>query len=470
LYHPKKQQELGPGNVKRMRKANGVLFSAFLLQAAVFILPADAQENQPYPPQYGKPFKYVPDRRDVTMYQVNMRSFSKNGDLKGVTARLDSIKALGVNVIYLMPIYPVGILNSVNSPYATKDYDAVGSEFGTLEDLRGLVDGAHQRKMAVLIDIVANHTSWDHPWIANKSWYEQDTTGKIKYPRNWRDVAQLNFKNMDMRLALIRSMKSWIYNANVDGFRCDYADGPPIDFWKQAIDTLRAISTHKLLMLAEGSRPEHYSAGFDYNFGFSFFGNLKNIYNRNKSVRSIDTLNTRDYRGAVEEGQAMIRYLTNHDVNSSDGTPLDLFGGKKGSMAAFVVVACMKGIPMIYNGQEIGTPFRLTFPFTATRIDWTLHNADVTAEYKKIIAFRNSSEAVRRGVLTSYSSDDVCVFTKVQGSKKVLVLSNLRNKKVTYTFPVDLQNSTWKDAFDGTKTRLTGSIELDPFTYLVLKN
>src|SRR5205085_3549333 len=128
---------------------------------------AQLPANPSYPPQYGKPFKNVPDRRDVTMYQVNMRSFSKNGDLKGVTARLDSISALGINVIYLMPIYPVGTLKSVNSPYATRNYDSVGTEFGTLDDLRTLVDGAHKRKIAVLIDIVANHTSWDHPWITS---------------------------------------------------------------------------------------------------------------------------------------------------------------------------------------------------------------------------------------------------------------------------------------------------------------
>src|SRR5690606_39067160 len=144
------------------------------------------------------------------------RSFSANGDLKGVTARLDSIKALGINVVYLMPIYPVGVLKGSNSPYATKNYDEVGSEFGTLEDLRALVNGAHDRRIAVMLDFVANHTSWDHPWIQNKDWYEQDSLGNIRYPREWRDVAQLNFKNKDMRFALIRSMKSWVLKANVD--------------------------------------------------------------------------------------------------------------------------------------------------------------------------------------------------------------------------------------------------------------
>lgn len=454
-----------------MKKSIGFLFSTVLfLCAGSAICFAQSAANQPYPPQYGIPFKDVPDRRDVTMYQVNMRSFSKNGDLRGVTARLDSIKALGVNVIYLMPIYPVGVLKATNSPYATRDYDSVGSEFGTLDDLRALVDGAHNRKIAVLIDIVANHTSWDNPWIADKSRYEQDSAGNIKYPRNWRDVAQLNFKNNDLRLALIRSMKSWVYKANIDGFRCDYSDGPPADFWKQALDTLKTISTHKLLMLAEGTRPENFAIGFDYNFGFRFFENLERIYKNSKSVRSIDTLNVKEYIGATEEGQAMVRYLTNHDVNSSDGTPLELFGGKKGSMAAFVVVAYMKGIPMVYNGQEVGMPYRLTFPFTSTRIDWTLNNPDVTAEYKKIIAFRNNSEPVRRGVLTSYSSDDVCVFTKIQGSKKVLVLSNLRDKRITYTFPSVLVNSSWKDAFSGSKTSLKSTITLEPYSYFVYKN
>ena len=420
--------------------------------------------------QYAKPFKNVPDRRDVTMYQVNMRVFSPEGNFKGVIQRLDSIKALGVNVIYLMPHYPVGKIKSVNSPYCVRDYKAVNPEFGTLDDLRALVEGAHRRNMAVLIDWVANHSSFDNEWTKNKSWYLQDSAGNIIHPpgTNWTDVAQLNFKNADMRLAMIDAMKYWVYTANIDGFRCDYTDGPPLDFWKQAIDTLRNISTHKLLMMAEGRRSEHYKVGFDYNFGFRFFGGLRSIYGRNRSVKSIDTLNVSDYIDA-SNGQSIIRYTSNHDVNGSDGTPLELFGGRKGSMAAFVVIAYMKSIPMIYGGQEVGTPQRLVFPFTSSKIDWSL-NPDLTAEYKRIIAFRNKSEAVRRGKLASYSSDDVCAFTKTLGSKKVLVLSNLRNKPIDYSIPSDLSNSSWKNVFNGTKTVLTHTITLEPYSYLVFQN
>ncbi len=456
-----------------MMKRNRFFLLLMIASLGLGPVPAIAQTQaiayqKQHPPQYGKPFNRVPDPRDVTIYQVNMRAFSKEGDFKGVTARLDAIKALGTNLIYLMPIYPVGVLKSTNSPYCVKDYLAINQEFGTLNDLRSLVNGAHQRNMAVMLDWVGNHTSFDHPWTKNKAWYKQDSTGKIISPNGWNDVAQLNFSNPEMRSTMINDMEYWVYAANIDGFRCDYSDGPPTDFWKQAIDSLKRIPAHHLLMLAEGQKPANYAAGFDYNFGFNFFENLKAIYKNNKPVKSIDSLNEVNYIGTTD-WQQTVRYITNHDVNSSDGTPLDLFGGKKGSMAAFVVVAYMKGIPMIYNGQEVGTPYRLVFPFTSSKIDWTI-NPDVTAEYKKIIAFRNASTAIRRGKLTSYTTSAVCAFIKEVGKEKVLVVSNLRNRPVPFTVPATLATTSWKDAFTGSKMTLSSTMNLEPFSYIVLKN
>ncbi len=417
--------------------------------------------------QYDKPFDKVPDRRDATIYQVNIRTFSKEGNFKGVTARLDSIKALGINVVYLMPVYPIGIFKSSDSPYCIKDYNTVNSKFGTLTDLQNLIAAAHSKGMAVILDWVANHTSYDHAWLSNKSWYQQDSVGNVISPKGWSDVAQLNFKNNDMRKAMIKSMKYWVYTVNCDGFRCDYADGPPVDFWKEAIDTLRNIKTHKLLMLAEGARATNYEAGFDYNFGFKFFENLELIYKKNKSVLSIDSLNNSDYTATVE-GQQIVRYTTNHDVNSSDGTPQELFGGNRGAMTAFVVAAYMKSIPMIYNGQEVGTPYRLKYPFNNTKIDWAL-NPETVAEYKKIIAFRNNSAAIRRGALVSYSNTNVCVFSKTLGSESILVVCNLRETPVNYTFPSELVNSSWKNAFNGVIVNLSSALTLPPYSYLVLK-
>ena len=420
--------------------------------------------------QYGIPFQHVPDRQDATIYQVNIRAFSTQGGLQGVTARLDSIQALGVNVIYLMPTYPVGTLNGVNSPYCVKDYKAVNPEFGNLDDLRNLVDNAHALNMSVIMDWVANHTSWDNAWITDhKDWYLQDGSGHIVSPpgTGWNDVAQLNFTNADMRKELIKSMKYWVYAANVDGFRCDYANGPPADFWKQTIDSLRNISTHHLLLMAEGDRSDLFGDGFDFTFGFNFYSQLKSIYLNNQTVTGINTLNTSEFVNA-SNGQQVVRYLTNHDVNSSDGTPLDLFGGIPGSMAAFVVVAYMKGVPMIYNGQEVGTPFRLVFPFTGANINWTL-NPNLTATYKKIIAFRNQNAAIRRGQLTSYSNTNICAFTKTQDTEIVFVASNLRNTAVSYTLPASVANSTWTNALSGVAVSTTSQIDLGAYGYVVLK-
>jgi len=423
------------------------------------------------PAQYGTPYTSVPQASDVVMYQVNMRAFSKEGTLKAVQARLDSIKALGVNVVYLMPVYPVGAVKSVNSPYCVKDYKSVATEFGTLDDLRSLVADAHTKGMAVIMDWVANHTSWDNSWISNKSWYKQDASGNIISPPNtgWNDVAQLNFDNSDMRKAMIKAMKYWVYTANVDGFRCDAADFVPYDFWQQAIDTLRNISTHQLLMYAEGTRKDQFNAGFQLKYGMGFYYTMKDrVFAAGQSAKLIDSLNVAEYTNSTTATQ-VVRYLSNHDVDAADGSPIDLFGGKNGSLALFTIAAYMKGVPMIYNGQEVGCPVKLSYFNNTTNIDWTI-NPEIKAAYKNIIAFRNASNALKTGTLTSYSSDDVCVFTKESGGEKVLVLANFRNKAIDYSVPSALNNSNWKNAFDGSAVPVSSTISLQPYQYLVLKN
>lgn len=420
------------------------------------------------PAQYGTPFTGVPDPRDVTIYQVNIRAFSSTHDLQGVINRLDQIRALGVNVIYLMPVYPVGVYKSINSPYCIRSFDSVGTEYGTLTDLRNLVDGAHSRNMAVILDWVVNQTSWDHPWITqHPSWYLQDGSGNIEALTGYSDVAALNFSSTAMRSAMIFSMKSWVYRANIDGFRCDYADNPPIDFWQQTIDTLRNITSHQLLLLAEGTRPANYGAGFNYNFGFQFYGNLQPII-LGSPVTLIDGSDSIEYVGATGS-QQIVRYLTNHDVDGSDGAPVTRLGGIPGSTAAFVIVAYRKGIPFVYNGTEVAFPTAIVFPFTSVTIDWTI-NPNVTAAYSQIIAFRNSSTAIRRGSLTSYDNNDVCAFTRTAGDSSVLVLVNMRDSTVNYPVPAAWQNTSWTDAFAGTAVTVGAQVSLTPYQYMVLTN
>ncbi|HEV3324279.1 MAG TPA: alpha-amylase family glycosyl hydrolase [Puia sp.] len=433
------------------------------------VTPPDTTTTTPaLPAQYGTPFTGVPDPRDVTIYQVNIRAFSSTHDLQGVINRLGQIRALGVNVIYLMPVYPVGVYNSINSPYCIRSFDSVGTEFGTLTLLRNLVDDAHNLNMAVIMDWVVNQTSWDHPWITqHPDWYLHNGSGNIEALSGYSDVAALNFSSTAMRSAMIAAMESWVYRANIDGFRCDYADNPPIDFWQQAIDTLRNISTHQLLLLAEGTRSANYEVGFNYNFGFRFYGNLQPII-QGSPVTLVDVSDSVEYIGATGS-QQIVRYLTNHDVNGSDGAPVTRLGGIPGSTAAFVVVAYRKGIPFIYNGTEVAFPTAITFPFTSVTIDWAI-NPGVTATYSQIIAFRDSSTAIRRGTLTSYDNTDVCAFTRTAGDSSVLVLVNLRNAAVNYPVPAALQNTSWTDAFAGTAVSVGSQVSLGAYQYLVLRN
>jgi glycosidase len=423
------------------------------------------------PAAYGTPYTGVPDTKDIVMYEVNLRSFSADHSFKGVQARLDSIKALGVNTIWLMPIYPVGTLKSaggLGSPYSVKDYNAVYTEFGNIDDLRTLIAQAHAKNMAVILDWVANHTSWDNAWIGNKAWYQQDANGNIISPvgTGWNDVAALNYNNTEMRTAMIRAMKYWVLTANVDGYRCDATDYVPTDFWKQTIDTLKKFTTRKLIMLGEGSKQEQFTAGFQMNYAFDFYGQLKGVFAGTSAPSALFTSNTTE-TNALAAGGFKLRYITNHDVTSSDGAAITIYKGKQGELAAFVLATYMGGVPLMYNGQEVGCPKQINF-FNDDAIDWTT-NPDMTAEYKKILAFRAANEAVKIGALTAYNNTDVVAFEKVSGANDVLVLVNARNSVISYAIPTALQGTTWTNGLTGANVTLGTTNTFQPYTYLVLK-
>lgn len=422
------------------------------------------------PPVYAAPFANVPDTKDVVMYEINLRGFSKEGNFKGVQSRLDSIKALGVNVIWLMPINPVGQIRSaggLGSPYAVKNYKEVNPEFGTLEDFRTLVKEAHNRDMAVVIDWVANHTSWDNPWINNKAWYKQDASGNIIIPpnTNWNDVAALDYNNQDMRKEMIRSMKYWVLAANIDGFRCDAADFIPYDFWKQAIDTLKTFKDRKLVLLAEGSRANHFNAGFQLNYGWDYYKTLKEVFKGTQPDTALFTTSSQEMTN-IPIGSTKLRFTTNHDETAWDDTPVGLFSGKRGSMAAFVLASYMGGSTLLYNGQEVGSTKKLTF-FDRDPIDWT-ENPDMVAEYKQLIAFKRSSEAVKAGQTERVNTPDLAVFKRVSNGQEVLVIVNTNNSESTLTTPAELVNTSWKDVMGNKDFTLQSSLKLQPYQYYIL--
>lgn len=416
--------------------------------------------------QYGTPFADLPATEDIIMYEVNLRAFSSTGNLRGVINKISHLKSLGVNVIWLMPIYPDGEVNSVNSPYCIKDFKAVGSEYGTLTDLRELTDAAHAQGMAVILDWVANHTSWDNPWISNKSWYSQDGSGNIVHPpgTNWMDVADLNYSNTIMKDSMIDAMKFWVLEANTDGFRCDYADGVPYSFWKQAMDTLRAIPNRKLVMLAEGDRGDHFNAGFDLHFSWSFYGAVKSVFDGQTASKLYDTHET-EY-SSVPSGKQTLRFTTNHDESAWDATPMTLFDGEQGALAASVVTVFMGGVPLLYTGQEVGRIATVPF-FSNSTIDWNAHSGMLTS-YQKILHIYSNSLAAHRGTVTDYSTADVSAFSREYLGEELFVIVNCRQNDVTYSLSTDIQNTVWINSMDQSEVNLGTNIQLSSREFVIL--
>lgn len=453
------------------------ILSLFFLASLFLFFGCKSEENPVIPvntggevTQYGVPFADVPETKGVIMYEINLRAFNSQGNLAGIEIRLDSIKALGVNVIWLMPIHPVGKLKSVGqlgSPYSVQDYNAVNPEFGTLDDLRRLVEKAHQKGIAVILDWVANHTAWDNPWIANKSWYTQDGSGNIIIPAgtNWQDVADLNYNSQEMRATMIKAMKYWVLAANIDGFRCDAADMIPLDFWKQAIDSLKTIPNRKLILLAEGARLDHYTAGFQLTYGWDYYNKIKSVFQTGETASNIRFANATEYN-FLPAGSHRLRFTSNHDECAWFDTPLGNFKGKAGSMAAFVLTVFNGGVPLIYNGQEVGCSVKLPF-FSKSPIDWTT-NPDMMIEYKNILSFRRENATVKEPVTAVDAHADVVLFSKKLGSEEVLVIVNVRNTTVNYQIPMTWANSIWRNALGSNLVTLGTSINLEPYKYYVL--
>jgi len=405
---------------------------------------------------------------DIVMYEINPAAFSATKNFQGITNRLDNLKALGINTIWIMPIFPIGVTNSFGSMYCVKDYTSVRSSLGTLQDLKTLVTTAHQKGIAVILDWVANHTSWDNTWItAHPSWYTQNSNGQIISPAgtNWNDVADLNYSNNDMRTAMINAMTYWVTNANIDGFRCDAADYVPYDFWLQANTALNAIPNKHLILLAEGSRADHFTAGFQMNFAWDYLTAEKNVFGTTQtSATTLFTTNTNEY-AVVPSGKKKLRFTTNHD-ESNTATPNTVYGSTSGALSASVIAIYLQGVPLLYCGQEVGVSSPSIYNGSNT-IDWTA-NSDMLSAYTNLLSFYNSSATARTGTLTSYNDDNVVVFTKTSATQQVVVLDNTRSTTQTLTVPVALQGN-WTNALTGDAVTLSGSLSLTGFQYFVLE-
>ena len=410
----------------------------------------------------------VPSTEDIIMYEINIGSFSPGKNLQGITARLDHIQAMGINTIWLMPIHPIGQLNSFGSPYCIRDFRSVNPQIGELQDLKDLIAEAHKRDIAVILDWVANHTSWDHSWITeHPDWYTKDAAGNIISPAgtNWTDVADLNFDNQVMRLEMISTMEYWIKEVGVDGFRCDAADLVPFDFWKQAITSLKSTVGRDIILLAEGSRENHFGAGFQINFAWDWYNTLKTVFTANGNPEMLYATNTSEYL-LFAPGKRKLRFTTNHDL-SNEQTPLTIFGSYDAAIAASVATIFMRGTPLIYSGQEVGVGSPSIY-LTGQTIDWNA-NPGMLASYTSLLQFYKSSDVAKKGTVSYHNDPNFIVFEKNLGADKILVIVNHQSIDKTWLVPSQLKGN-WEDALNKHAFTLPENLQLGPYEYLILKN
>ncbi len=427
-----------------MRKIFAALFGLIALTAGFEAFARPLRAQAPAAP-LAPAGSWVPRS---ALYEVFVRDFSPAGNLRGVTAGLARIQATGADVIWLMPLNPVGVearKGPLGSPYAASDYDAIDPAFGTAADLRALVRAAHARGMKVILDWVPDHTSPDNVWVKeHPDFYYRDSTGHPLVPRDlqghftdWTDVVQLDYHNPAMRAAMIAELRHWLVTYDLDGFRQDVAHFIPLDFWSEANTTLRAAVHRPLMLLAEAGGLEMHRAGFDLTYGWDGYGRLKAVW-RGAPVDSF-VLGVLADQQAMPPGGMRMRFTTDHDETAWDRPPVMLFGGSAGARAAFVAMALMPGRPLLYNGQEVESPQKDSI-FTREPIVWNQpHAAEARAFYARVIHLARTDPAFLKGdsrrVVTSDSND---VIAYARGGALVLVNARNTDARIAVTgFAVD---------------------------------
>jgi len=376
----------------------------------------------------------------ATIYEVNVRQFSATHNFAGVTAQLDRLKSLGVDILWLMPIYPIGVpqrKGTLGSPYSVADYLGVNPEFGDAAQLHTLINSAHSKGMHVILDWVANHTAWDNPWAsAHKDWYLLDGNNNFQPPigTDWTDVIQLNYGNADMRAAMIDAMKFWVTNFNVDGFREDAAGMIPVDFWEQAKAGL-ATTGRSLFMLAEDSANSQFLyKAFSANYNWPGLTLLKNVAAGTASKSDVLSEMYNDVLG-YPAGSFAMNMLTNHDENSWNGTVQHFYGNKEKALAALTFA--WPGMPLLYNGQETGLDKQLQF-FESDPIVWN-YQSPLQSFYKHLVTIKKKNPALWAGaaggklVTMPSGNEAVLAFARLKGASKVFIAINLGSAKQKFT-------------------------------------
>ena len=370
--------------------------------------------------------------RDGAIYSVYLRSFSPEGTFAGLEKRIPELQQFGITTIWLMPIHPVGVKNrkgTLGSPYAVQDYYGINPEFGTLDDFKKLLATVHGHGMKLIIDLVANHTSWDSKLITDHpEWFTKNGKGEIVAPNaDWHDVADLDYSNAGLRRYMIDMLLYWVRDVGIDGFRCDVAEMVPTDFWEAARAELDKIKP--IMMLSEGALPEQHVKAFDLTYSWNLYDAFAPMLSGQRPVALLDQiLNTEGMQ--FPHGSLRMRFTTNHDKNAWDAPAVEKFG-KAGLKLATVLVNTFPGVPLIYTGEEVANDRKLSL-FEKVSVDW-MRPRELGDMYRRLFALRHTNSALSRGGFIRVAGDQekaVYAFLRVDGNKRVFVAVNVGDAPV----------------------------------------
>jgi glycosidase len=408
---------------------------------------------------------------NANIYKVNIRQYSEVGTFKAFTEDLQRLKEMGVNILWLMPVHPIGEENrkgTLGNLYSVKDYTEVNPEFGNKADFRGLIEEAQSLRMRVIMDWPAGYTSSDAVWTeTNPGFYATDDEGNyLSSGDDRQDVIQLDTENRELWNAMIEAMEYWVSEYNIDGFHAAGARMMPVQFWISAREQLETIKP--LFMLADDEDPELHRA-FDMTYGLDYSQTIKNIAAGQSSLSDLDAVMDQ-YLENFHKRDFRMLYTTNHDVNSLQESDPDLYGENIKNFA--VLSASLWGMPLIYNGQESGLHQQLEM-FEKDPIEWKDYKYQEF--YSTLLDLNTRNQALFNGEIggdyrkmPTDKDEYIFAFKRIGHHEQVLVILNFSDSEQTFTF-VDGHEGTWNDVYDGSEKEIKSTNTLGRNSFLLLE-
>lgn len=427
------------------------------------------------------PKKYVhitsPDWvKNATIYELNIRQFSEEGSFKAIEGQLPRLKKMGIDIIWLMPVHPIGEIHrkgTLGSYYSVKDYYGISAEFGTEQDFRNLVSAIHQQGMYVIIDWVANHTSWDNEIVEqHPEWYRKsrkDTFQSTRW-RDYDDIIELDYSHQELREYMTDALKFWVKEYDIDGYRCDIASFVPIDFWENVrteLDTIKPV-----FMLAEAEDRELHRKAFDATYNWTLWNILHQIAMNERSVKTLTEAYIAEHVSIFPKEGIRLNFIDNHDKNSWEGNPQSNFGDALDAATVFTVM--MDGMPLIYNGQEAGQNRSLEF-FEKDPIQWKFHKNETL--YTTLFMLKHNNQALWNGGhggemvrIMNDRMDHVISFVREKNGDKVMTFINFSKESLIVQFDTSFDMGRYTHLFTGAYQGVSDTLILtmEPWEYVVL--